>query len=247
MKLLSNYKNKSRDIFLGYKNIIILVLCCCLSATIMYITLNKEIYQCFGYSFGDDRAYYAVLGWNNTLQKLDYDADVVFFGDSFIYYSDFREFFPDKKIVTLGFAGDTLKGMQERVEGVAALKPEKIFVMAGVNGLKSYTLQSHIEDCDILCSMIAEQIPGANVYCFSVLPVCNYSEKNGLNNDTIVDYNRNFKEISEKYGFTYIDLYSFYLDDNGAMDQRFSADGVHILPEYYAIWAEQINQYIYER
>ena len=79
----------------------------------------------------------AFNGWNNTLVKLDYDSDIVFFGDSHTSRSDFRSFFPEKKIVTLGCPGDNLIGMQKRVKGVAAVNPEQVFVRGGENGLRA--------------------------------------------------------------------------------------------------------------
>lgn len=43
--------------------------------------------------------YWARNGWTNTLQKLDYDADIAFFGNSITCMSDFQKSFPDKKLL----------------------------------------------------------------------------------------------------------------------------------------------------
>ena len=59
---------------------------------------------------------HALLAWENCLEKLDYDADVVFFGDSITYQSDFQH--PGLKIVNLGYSGDTLSGIA-RAKGVS--------------------------------------------------------------------------------------------------------------------------------
>lgn len=44
--------------------------------------------------------YWARNGWTNTLQKLDYDADIAFFGNSITCMSNFQKSFPDKKSLT---------------------------------------------------------------------------------------------------------------------------------------------------
>jgi len=187
---------------------------------------------------------YAVMGWNNTLEKLDYDSDIVFFGDSIIANSDFREYFPNKEIVTLGYPGDTLLGMEDRVEGVIALLPEQIFVMGGVNGLKSYTIQVGLDRYDTLLSMIKDGLPSVDIYVLSVLPVSAEKEKDVCDNEVIDKFNKDLKILAEKYNCTYVDLNSLYKDENGKMKEDFTIDGVHLRLESYDIWADEIRQYI---
>lgn len=69
--------------------------------------------------------YWALNGWTNTLQKLDYDADIAFFGNSITCMSDFQKSFPDKKVINLGYPGDTMKGMVLRMAMLKAVEPEK--------------------------------------------------------------------------------------------------------------------------
>lgn len=187
---------------------------------------------------------YAVRGWNNTLEKLDYDADIVFFGDSITAQSDFREYFPEKKIVTLGYPGDNLLGMQERVEGVAAVNPEQVFVLGGINGLKSYTEQVGLERYDTLLSMLKEQLPNAEIYVISVLPISKDKELEVCSNEVINDFNSELVLLVDKYGFTYVDIHSLYVDNNGAMDENLTKDGVHLYSEAYDKWAEKIRPFI---
>ena len=198
-----------------------------------------------GWADGDNyQINHAVRGWNNTLEKLDYDADIVFFGDSITCQSDFREYFPDKKIVTLGFPGDNLRGMQERVEGVAAVTPEQVFVLGGINGLQSYTVQVGIERYDTLLSLMKEQMPDTEIFVLSVLPVNEEMGAEACSNDVIDEFNEKIKVLAQNYGCTYVDINSLYKDDNGAMDKELTKDGVHLYPEAYDRWAEQIRPYI---
>ena len=83
--------------------------------------------------------YWCIQGWTNTLRKLNYDADMVFFGNSITRGSSFHEFFPQLNICNLGYPGDDLDGMVFRVQQIKAVNPEKVFVMAGINGLQYQT------------------------------------------------------------------------------------------------------------
>lgn len=115
--------------------------------------------------------YWAVKGWENTIKKLDYDADIVFLGNSITYYGAFNKAFPDKKVVNLGYPGDKINGMMRRIETIKAVSPEKVFVMAGINGLKDMELKTFYEKYKLLVDSIKKAVPDADIYLQSILPV----------------------------------------------------------------------------
>ena len=84
--------------------------------------------------------YWAIRGWTNTLQKMSYDADICFLGNSITYASNFQTYFTDKKIVELGYPGDTMIGMMRRMDMLRAVCPEKVFLMAGINDLANQSM-----------------------------------------------------------------------------------------------------------
>ena len=88
---------------------------------------------------------WAVFSWNNMIEKSDMNADIVFFGDSITRGSNFHKRYPNKKIINLGFSGDTLTGMVARVEMIKAFKPEQIFVLGGINGLTNMNIDKSIK------------------------------------------------------------------------------------------------------
>lgn len=79
--------------------------------------------------------YWCIIGWTNTLNKLEYDADVVFFGNSITGGGNFQSYFPNVKTCNLGYPGDNIDGMMLRIGQIKAVSPEKVFIMAGINGL----------------------------------------------------------------------------------------------------------------
>ena len=62
--------------------------------------------------------YWCIMGWNNTIKKLNIDCDICFFGHSQIAMSDFQQDFPNRKIVTLGYPGDNVDGILLRVDQI---------------------------------------------------------------------------------------------------------------------------------
>ena len=186
---------------------------------------------------------HAAFGWNNTLYKMDYDADVVFFGDSITQDSDFRTYFPEQAIVNLGLYGDTLTGMIDRVPGVASVKPEKVFLLGGINGLTDRNVDICAETYEALLEELEAYLPDSQIFIQSVLPISSAREGYGLHNSSIVEFNSRLAAMAQERGMTYVDLYALYEKD-GQMNPEFSADGLHLLPESYGLWAEQISAYM---
>lgn len=187
---------------------------------------------------------WAVVGWNNTLIKLDYDADIVFFGDSITRASDFREYFPYFDIVNSGYSGDTLKGMLSRVAGVAAVEPEKVFVLGGINGLTDTNAADCIKTYAKLLDSLKEALPDAEIYVQSVLPVSHEKEAVYCHNTAIADFNAKLVELAQEKGAVFVNLYPLY-ELNGEMNPELTVDGIHLTPEAYDLWATEIEQYIY--
>ncbi len=185
---------------------------------------------------------YALIAWENCLDKLDYDADVVFLGDSIIRGSDFAPCFPEQKVVNMGLAGDTLAGMTNRISLVQTVSPEKIFVMGGINSLTEKQFAQNVEQYTQLVTGLQETMPDAEIYIQSVLPVLGKHET-VCSNETIIAFNEQLQLLAQQKGCVYIDLFSVYQKD-GKMNPVFSEDGIHLKPESYSLWAEAIDGYV---
>lgn len=189
--------------------------------------------------------YWCIKGWTNTLNKLDYDADVVFFGNSITCGGNFQDYFPNVKTCNLGYPGDNMDGMMLRVPQIKAVSPEKVFVMAGINGLQMQTDDVFEKKYQQMVDSIKKTVPEAEVYLQSILPV-NYSKTNAYaNKGKIRDANEVISRIAQRSGCFYVDLYSLYEKD-GEMPHVLTRDGVHLFPEAYDRWMEEIRRYIEE-
>lgn len=187
--------------------------------------------------------YWCIQGWSNTLAKLDYDADVVFFGHSHIYDSDFRQYFPNKKVVNLGYPGNNLKGMLLCVDQISSMTPEKVFIMGGTNSLW-YSKEEFECSYDALITTIRNVVPYAELYLINILPQCDGEKGSVMQNIKIRNRNEFINSYAISNGIKMIDVYSVYSDENGQLLDSLSHDGLHLKSRAYDRWAECLKPYI---
>lgn len=194
----------------------------------------------------DNPNYWCIQGWTNTLEKMNIDFDVVFFGNSITEGSSFHKYFTSTSICNLGFPGDNLDGMMLRVNQIKAVNPKKIFIMAGINGLNLQTIGVFEEKYERLVKAIKESNPHSTLHLQSILPVNNsIAPKYVCSNEKIVNANEIIKKIAHNNNCIYIDVHQLYVKD-GEMNASFSRDGVHLLPESYDAWANLLKPYMDE-
>ena len=186
---------------------------------------------------------WTAFSWDSCLQKLEYKADVVFFGDSIIRGGDFHKAFPHQKIVNLGCSGDTLPGMCNRLSMIQAVAPKKVFVMGGINGLTDYNLSNCVKNYARLLEQLKCTSPNARIYVHSILPITKEKEKQICKNTTIQQFNHKIYALAEEKGAVYIDLYPCYEKD-GQLNPELSKDGLHLHPEAYEQWMQVIAPYM---
>lgn len=179
--------------------------------------------------------------WYNCLSQMNYNADIVFLGDSITALSNFNTYFPDKNICNLGRSGDTISDIYNRIYAVDTVNPDKIFLMCGINSIKRDNLDEQAKIYDNIVNSLLNCTD--EIYVCSVLPIGTDGEQ--LTNNDIVIFNSKIKAISEKYSVTYVDIHSAYIDESGNMNPSYSMDGCHLFPEAYSIWADIIKSHIY--
>ena len=182
-----------------------------------------------------------VDSWNNCISKLDMVVDVVFFGDSHTAGGDWQHAFPTVKSINLGYIGEDVKGMLRRVDVIKSVKPKKVFLMAGINGLQQQSLDDFEFWYVALVDSIRISVPDAELYIESILPVTSYSDY--CDNVKIHDANAIVRKIAEERGLTYVDLYSRYAVD-GALPNEMSYDGLHLTNNAYSAWYNEIKNIV---
>ena len=168
---------------------------------------------------------------------------VVFLGDSITEGGYWNEIFPSVNIVNRGIGGDTTGNVLDRIDQVFKLKPEKIFLMIGVNDLNrklgpNVAISNYIK----LFDLIDKKLPTTDLYIQSVLPVNNLWKI--IDNTYIPALNVTLKDQANQRGYTYIDLHSKFSNSNGELKYNLSNDGIHLLGTGYELWRKEIINHI---
>ena len=201
-----------------------------------YITLDDS----------KDSNHWTRVGWTNTIKKMYTEFDIAFFGNSITCGSDFQHFFPDKKIINLGYPGDNLIGMKKRISMLEVSNPKKIFIMAGTNDLVHIDIESYKNNYIKLIEEIHSVIPNAKIYIQSVLPTNTDFPKKYAPNKKVIQANKMIEHMADSLNFKYINLYDSYVDSEGELIKELTRDGVHLYPTAYDKWAKIIEKYVYE-
>lgn len=220
-----------------------------LCAFIIYKTnYYKSILARFGYKCVEPVEqrpdYWCVKSWLWSLQKMNISCDVCFFGHSQIASSNFQKDFPKVKIVELGYAGDDILGMIQRVPQIVAVKPTMVFVLAGTNSLH-YPKKMFESEYDKLISTIRLMLPNIDMVLFNIIPQCDGKLGKMSNNKIIRERNLFMKDYAKNHNIPVIDLYSLYVDERTLnLNQEFTTDGVHLNNKAYSIWSKALEKYI---
>lgn len=159
------------------------------------------------------------------------DVDIAFIGDSITDGWDLSEYFPDYKTANRGIGGDTTFGVEKRLQvSLYDINPRVVVMLIGGNNLD--TMLENYED--ILIS-IKENLPESRVV------LCSLTAMGGewaRNNPKAVSNNIEIKRLAEKYGFTYVDLYTPLYDAQHGMKPEYRNDDVHPNDTCYRVMAD---------
>ena len=115
----------------------------------------------------------------------------------------------------------------------------KIYVLLGINEL-GFNVGSFTELYAGLLASIAENEPNAEIFVMSLTPITerrNNSE-DLFTKDKVLAFNAAIRAMVEEQGYTYLDLYPAFADENGWLPAEKSSDGVHFTAAAYREMAE---------
>ena len=165
-------------------------------------------------------------------------AKTVFLGSSqtagWKYMGAFQDV--DNKAVVSNTTAKILKSLHP----IVRLKPDKIFILEGVNELYSSNASILGRYREIL-HRLNQGSPKTLIFVQSVLPVVHRSD---LSNKKIEELNAGLKALcAELPNCSYIDLYSHFAV-NGELNEKLTTDGVHLRPDGYKLWQSLIEKYV---
>lgn len=174
------------------------------------------------------------------------NPDVLFLGDSITHEGSWSEYFPGLTVINRGIGGDTVQHLLDRFENIAPLRPEKLFLMIGINNLNSGDDTDHILSLyRQLFGRFDREMPKTRIYVQSVLPT-NSEWIFTIDREDVATLNTFLKREAVKRGYTFIDLESVFADASGQLRTDRSNDGIHIGGDGYRAWSDFIDSYVRE-
>lgn len=176
-----------------------------------------------------------------TLPKSE--AEIIFLGDSLTDLCEWAEVLRNNRIKNRGICGDTTDGILNRITNIVESKPQKLFVMIGINDLnQGKKVEEILENYKKILETFQNKIPDTKIFIQSVLPVNHQIFKNKGVNEKVLLLNTKLKDLDKNFSFQYIDLFSAFLDGNNELDAQYTTDGVHLNGQGYLIWKEIIEK-----
>ncbi len=172
----------------------------------------------------------------------DTPSEIIFLGDSISEACEWAELFENKNVKNRGIAGDLTEGVLLRLPEVLSSKPDKIFLMIGVNDLISNDPAHVLKNYRKIIEKIQSESPQTNLFVQSLLPVNNDLRKTMIKNEDILQINQELKVMAQNFKVKYIDLYSELKDDTGKLDAKYTVDGIHLNGPAYLKWKSVIQE-----
>jgi hexosaminidase len=177
-------------------------------------------------------------------------SDIVFLGNSITDGAEWNELFNDNRIKNRGISGDFTAGVLNRLDEISIRKPMKVFLLIGVNDLaRNTSTDSIFKNIIQIAKFLKQESPSTKLYVQSILPVNNNFKTFGghtSKEEQIKTLNAALKLNASTNHYTYIDLYSNFLDKNGKMDIKFTNDGLHLTGDGYLLWKHIIFPYVFD-
>jgi len=169
--------------------------------------------------------------------------EIIFLGNSITDYCEWAELFQNPAMKNRGIGGDVTRGVLARLKEVTESKPDKIFIMIGINdlcrGIPSDTVLLNYRK---ILDQIAADSPDTRVFVESVLPMAPpHSIKE---NDTVVVFNEKLKKLTIEKSLPFINLHDRFTDSKGLLKQDFTIDGIHLTGKGYLQWKQMIEDYV---
>ena len=147
-------------------------------------------------------------------------CDASFVGDSITDWYPLQTYYPGCDYVNRGIAGDTTDGVLDRMDvSIYDIHPRVVYLMIGTNNI--HTCLDNYED---ILSGIKKNCPDTKVLVVSILP---RRDENFCK--LIVEKNKVIQELSVKYSYTFVDLYTpMRLPENEYLvNEDLFGDGLH--------------------
>lgn len=122
----------------------------------------------------------------------------------------------------------------------------KVYIGLGINSVGYPSMEKFYSNYSALIDEVRLRQPQAVIYVQSIIPLNEtvLAEKGSAShftNQAVQEFNSYIQRIAQEKDLYYLDLYHFFLDENGELPREASGDGIHLTAEYTKIWAEYLK------
>jgi lysophospholipase L1-like esterase len=177
-----------------------------------------------------------------VLAKSGPAADLVLAGDSLTDWGEWDELL-GRPVANRGIAGDTTGDLAARLDGViGARPPPTVALMIGINDLlRGDSADATADRVLAIAAELVRRAPASRVIVQSLLPV---SASDASTNGRIAAVNARLAASAARLGYVYADVAASVRGPDGALDPRFTGDGVHLLGDGYRAWAAALARHL---
>jgi len=174
---------------------------------------------------------------------------IMFLGNSITEGGNWKKLLKDSSIVNRGISGDITFGVLNRLDDIVKRQPAKVFLLIGINDIsKDIPDEVIMQNTFSIVRRIRRGSPATKIFVQSILPT-NPTFKNfpkGYNkNDHVITLNAQYKKYADRLGYTFVDLFTEFLDKEDHLEASYSTDGLHLSNAGYAHWLEILKKLNY--
>lgn len=116
---------------------------------------------------------------------------------------------------------------------------KKIYIMLGINEI-GYPYNSIISKYSETIDKLKAAQPGAIIYVQANMHITKRkSDRDNVYNNANIDrINSAVSQLADNKRVFYIDVNVLFDDSNGALDEKYTSDGAHVLGKYYMTWGD---------
>lgn len=171
---------------------------------------------------------------------------VIFLGNSITEGGDWKKLLDDPTVINRGISGDNTFGVLARLDEIIRHKPSRVFILIGVNDLsKNIPAAVILQNIFSIVGRIRAESPNTRIFVQSLLPVNPTHKKFPAQfnkQHAIEEINPQLKKYAEALKYTYVDLFSAFLDGSGRLDLQYTYDGLHLVPAGYQHWVRVLKK-----
>ena len=174
----------------------------------------------------------AMADWNTR-------AEIAMIGDSITEAAPWKDMFPDADILNRGALGDTVSGVEARLDAILRAEPKRAFVLIGTNDLN---LGNPVDEVLARYARVIEKLKAAGVEttvqtvppCEPVLDICT-----GNRREAEAALNEGITRLAREQGVALIDLAAEFPSGT-----EYRADGVHPTVSGYKSWRDVLAPHV---